>query len=92
MAEEANALRARMDELASLNESSTASTEQVSATTQETSASAQELAGFATQLDAAAGALHGLVVQFAVDQDAAEAISASGTAPSRSTRHSPASS
>ena len=95
MAAEAGMLRTRMDELASLNESSTASTEEVSATTQETSASAQELAGFANRLDEAAGALQGLVVQFAVSpegQDAAAAISPAGTAPSRSTAHSPASS
>jgi methyl-accepting chemotaxis protein len=54
----------RMTELASLAESSSATTEEVAASTQETAATAGQLALSAQRLDAAAEALNGLVVQF----------------------------
>jgi len=54
----------RMTELASLAESSSATTEEVAASTQETAATAGQLALSAQRLDAAAEALKGLVVQF----------------------------
>ena len=54
----------RMTELATLAESSSATTEEVAASTQETAATAGQLALSAQRLDAAAEALNGLVVQF----------------------------
>jgi methyl-accepting chemotaxis protein len=58
--------RARMDELASLAESSSATTQQVAASTQQTAATAGQLSASAARLDTAAEALEELVVQFAV--------------------------
>ncbi|WP_037494754.1 methyl-accepting chemotaxis protein [Solirubrobacter soli] len=56
--------RGRMTELATLAESSSATTQEVAASTQETAATAGQLALSAKRLDAAAEALNGLVVQF----------------------------
>ncbi|HEY6890617.1 MAG TPA: methyl-accepting chemotaxis protein [Solirubrobacter sp.] len=56
--------RGRMIELATLAESSSATTEEVAASTQETAATAGQLALSARRLDSAAEALNGLVVQF----------------------------
>jgi methyl-accepting chemotaxis protein len=56
--------RGRMTELATLAESSSATTQEVAASTQETAATAGQLALSARRLDAAAEALNGLVVQF----------------------------
>ena len=55
-----------MIELASLAESSSATTQQVAASTQQTAATAGQLAASAQRLDGAAEALNGLVVQFTV--------------------------
>ena len=56
--------RGRLIELASLAESSSATTQEVAASTQETAASAGQLALSAQRLDSAAEALNELVVQF----------------------------
>jgi len=56
--------RGRLIELASLAESSSATTQEVAASTQETAASAGQLALSARRLDSAAEALNELVVQF----------------------------
>ena len=58
--------RGRMIELASLAESSSATTQEVAASTQETAATAGQLSASAQRLDAAADALQGLVIQFTV--------------------------
>jgi methyl-accepting chemotaxis protein len=63
-AQHAEDSRGRMNELASLAESSSATTEEVAASTQETAATAGQLAASARRLDSAAEALNGLVVQF----------------------------
>jgi methyl-accepting chemotaxis protein len=65
----AGATRERMTELAQLAESSSATTEEVAASTQETAASAGQLASSAEHLNAVAGALEGLVVQFQVGSE-----------------------
>ncbi len=58
--------RARMVELASLAESSSATTQEVAASTQQTAATAGQLSASAARLDSAADALKDLVVQFTV--------------------------
>jgi methyl-accepting chemotaxis protein len=58
--------RGRIVELATLAESSSATTQQVAASTQETAATAGQLSSSAQRLDAAADALQDLVVQFTV--------------------------
>jgi methyl-accepting chemotaxis protein len=63
-AQHAEDSRGRMIELASLAESSSATTQQVAASTQQTAATASQLAASAQRLDAAADALSGLVTQF----------------------------
>jgi methyl-accepting chemotaxis protein len=63
-AQHAEDSRGRMIELATLAESSSATTQQVAASTQETAAAAGQLATSAQRLDAAADTLEGLVVQF----------------------------
>ena len=63
-AQHAEDSRGRTLELASLAESSSATTQEVAASTQETAASAGQLALSARRLDSAAEALNELVVQF----------------------------
>jgi len=63
-AQHADDSRGRLIELATLAESSSATTQEVAASTQETAASAGQLALSARRLDSAAEALNGLVVQF----------------------------
>ncbi len=65
-AQHAEESRGRMTELATLAESSSATTEEVAASTQETAATASQLAASASRLDSAASALEGLVVQLTV--------------------------
>jgi methyl-accepting chemotaxis protein len=64
-------MRERLDELGTIAERSSATTEQVSASTQESSATAHELAHSAHDLARVADALDGLVVQFTVQRDEA---------------------
>ncbi|MDA0181571.1 methyl-accepting chemotaxis protein [Solirubrobacter phytolaccae] len=58
--------RGRMSELATLAESSSATTQEVAASTQQTAATAGALSASAARLDSAADALKDLVVQFTV--------------------------
>ena len=66
VAEETDAVRARMEEAARLTETTSANTEEVSATTEQTAEAARAMAGSAARLGEAAEALEGLVVQFTV--------------------------
>ena len=63
-AQHASDSRGLMVELASIAESSSATTQQVAASTQQTAATAGQLADSAQRLDSAAEALNALVVQF----------------------------
>jgi methyl-accepting chemotaxis protein len=67
----AEASRSRMQQLAELAESSSATTEEVAASTQETAATAGQLASSAQRLGSVADALNGLVVQFSVEESEA---------------------
>jgi methyl-accepting chemotaxis protein len=68
VAQDAARMRNELDEVATVAERSSASTQQVSATTQETSASAQQIAAVADDLARTAGELEGLVGRFEVSK------------------------
>ena len=65
-AQHAEHTRVQMNELATLAESSSATTQQVAASTQQTAATAGQLSASASRLDTAADQLKDLVVQFTV--------------------------